>query len=102
MQLNCEELKLESLIKNFYTIPGVPSKAVKPEQLRLEYHKVFIQSTSQGSRCLKKKEERKDTLSQRGTLSCILRHSHNNDYIHNIVHELLTYNAILYNNFISL
>jgi hypothetical protein len=54
MQLGCEKLKLESLIEYFYAIPGVPSEAVKPEQLRLEHHKVFIQSTSQGSRCLKK------------------------------------------------
>lgn len=54
MQLNREELQLESLIEYFYAIPGVPTKAVEPEQLRLDQHKVFIQSTSQGSRCLKK------------------------------------------------
>ena len=55
MQLGCEELKLESLIEYFYAIPGVPSKAFKPTQLiaGLEHCKVFIQSTSQGSRCLK-------------------------------------------------
>lgn len=55
MQLSYEELKLQSLIEYFYAIPGVPSKAVKPEQLNsgLHHHKVFIQSTSQGSRCLK-------------------------------------------------
>ena len=53
MQLNCEELKLESFTEYFYAIPGVPSMAIKPEQLRLEHHKIFIQSTSQGSRCLK-------------------------------------------------
>jgi hypothetical protein len=55
MQLSCEQLiKLKSLIEYFYAIPGAPSKAVKPEQLRLKHHKIFIQSTSQGSRCLKK------------------------------------------------
>ena len=53
MQLNCEELKLESFTEYFYAIPGAPSMAVKPEQLRLEHCKIFIQSTSQGSRCLK-------------------------------------------------
>ena len=57
MQLSCDELKLQSLIEYFYAVPGVPSKAVKPEQLRLEHHKIFIQSTSQGSRCLKKGEK---------------------------------------------
>ena len=53
--ISCEEMKLQSLIEYFYAIPGVPSKAVKPEQLNsgLRHHKVFIQSTSQGSRCLK-------------------------------------------------
>jgi hypothetical protein len=54
MQLSCEELELDSLIEYFYAIPGAPSNAVKPEQLRLKHHKIFIQSTSQGSRCLKK------------------------------------------------
>ena len=57
MQLSREELKLQSLVEYFYAIPGVPSKAVKPEQLRLDHHKIFIQSTSQGSRCLKKGEK---------------------------------------------
>ena len=57
MQLDCEELELQSLIEHFYAIPGVPSMAVKPEQLRLEHHRIFIQSTSQGSRCLKKGEK---------------------------------------------
>ena len=55
MQLDCEELKLQSLIEYFYAIPGVPTMAVKPQQLNsgLRHHKIFIQSTSQGSRCLK-------------------------------------------------
>ena len=55
VQLDREELKLQSLVEYFYAIPGVPSKAVKPEQLNsgLHHHKIFIQSTSQGSRCLK-------------------------------------------------
>ena len=57
MQLSREELKLQSLVEYFYAIPGVPSKAVKPEQLILDHHKIFIQSTSQGSRCLKKGEK---------------------------------------------
>ena len=57
MQLNFEDLKSQSLIEYFYAISGVPSKAVKPEQLRLKGHKIFIQSTSQGSRCLKKGEK---------------------------------------------
>ena len=56
MQLGCEELKLQSLIEYFYAIPGVPAKAMKPDKLnaRLQHCKVFIQSTSQGSRCLRK------------------------------------------------
>ena len=53
LQLSCEELELQSLIEYFYAIPGVPSMAVKPQQLRLKHHRIFIQSTSQGSRCLK-------------------------------------------------
>ena len=53
MQLSCEELKLQSLVEYFYAIPGVPSKAVKPAQLKLDHSKIFIQSTSQGSRCLR-------------------------------------------------
>jgi hypothetical protein len=57
MQLSREELELHPLIEYFYAIPGVPSMAVKPEQLKLEHHKVFIQGTSQGSRCLKKGEK---------------------------------------------
>jgi hypothetical protein len=57
MQLSCEELELQSLIEYFYAIPGVPSMAVKPDQLQLEHRKIFIQSTSQGSRCLKKGEK---------------------------------------------
>ena len=57
MQLSCEELELQSLIEYFYAIPGVPSEAVKPEQLRLKHHKIVIQSTSQGSRCLNKGEK---------------------------------------------
>ena len=48
-------MKLDSLIEHFYAIPGVPSKAVKAEQLNSgSQHKIFIQGTSQGSRCLKK------------------------------------------------
>ena len=51
-------MKLDSLIEYFYAIPGVPwpSKALNPEQLNsgLQHHKIFIQSTSQGSRCLKR------------------------------------------------
>ena len=57
MQLSCKELKLQSLIEYFYAIPGVPSLAVKPEHLRLKGDRFFIQSTSQGSRCLKKGEK---------------------------------------------
>ena len=47
---------MDSLIEYFYAIPGVPSKALNPEQLNsgLQHHKIFIQSTSQGSRCLKR------------------------------------------------
>ena len=55
MQLSYGELELQSFIEYFYAIPGVPSVAVKLEQLRII--KFFIQSTSQGSRCLKKGEK---------------------------------------------
>ena len=48
---------MQSLIEYFYAIPGVPSKAVKPAQMSsgpgLRQTKIFIQSTSQGSRSLK-------------------------------------------------
>lgn len=55
MQLNHGmQLELQPLVEYFYAIPGVPCKAVRPEQLRLDHHKIFVQSTSQGSRCLKK------------------------------------------------
>ena len=56
MQLSHDPEQLESLslVEYFYAIPGVPCKAVKLEQLRLAHHKIFLQSTSQGSRCLKK------------------------------------------------
>jgi hypothetical protein len=57
MQLSHEQVELQSLIENFYAIDGVPAKGIKPEKLRLKHHKIFIQSTSQGSRCLKKGEK---------------------------------------------
>ena len=44
-------MELQSLIQYFYAIGGVPTKEVKLKELR--HSKVFIQSTSQGSRCLK-------------------------------------------------
>ena len=52
MQLSCKDLELESLIEYFYATKQVPSKAVKMKKLK--HRRVFIQSTSQGSRCLKK------------------------------------------------
>jgi hypothetical protein len=57
MQLSREHLELQSLVEYFYAIDGVPTKGVKPEQLRLGHCKIFIQSTSQGSRCLTKGEK---------------------------------------------
>jgi hypothetical protein len=57
MQLSHEQVELQSLIEYFYAIRGVPAKGIKPEKLQLEHHKIFIQSTSQGSRCLKKGEK---------------------------------------------
>lgn len=42
---------LQSGVDTFYKIPGVPGKDVKPE---LDDFRVFIQSTSQGARCLKR------------------------------------------------
>ena len=77
IQCDCEELELESLVEYFYAIPKVPCMAVKPEQLRLEHHRVFIQSTSQGSRCLKK-----------GTKILYLKEVHhciNINYMHTII-----------------
>ena len=66
MQLDCEELRLESLIEYFYTIPGVPSMPVKPAQLNagLQYSKVFIQSTLQGSRYIPQSWNKFSYLSQ--------------------------------------
>jgi hypothetical protein len=55
MQLSREQLELQSLVEYFYAIDGVPAKGVKLKDLR--HVKVFIQSTSQGSRCLKKGEK---------------------------------------------
>ena len=55
MQLNHKQLELQSLVEYFYAIGGVPAKAVKLKDLR--HSKIFIQSTSQGSRCLKKGEK---------------------------------------------
>ena len=50
--------KLQSLVEYyFYATDGVPAKAVKPDKLNeglSKHYKVFFQSTSQGSRCLKK------------------------------------------------
>lgn len=56
MQLTSrKELELQSLVEYFYATDGVPAKAVRPDKLNegLQHCKVFIQSTSQGSRCLK-------------------------------------------------
>ena len=52
MQLSREQVELQSLIQYFYAIDGVPAKEVKLEKLR--HSKIFIQSTSQGSRSLRK------------------------------------------------
>ena len=57
LQLNHKDLELQSRVEYFYAIDGVPTKGVKPEQLRLEHSRIFIQSTSQGSRCLRKGEK---------------------------------------------
>ena len=51
MQLSRKQLELQPLIEYFYAIDGVPAKGVKLDDLR--HMKIFIQSTSQGSRCLK-------------------------------------------------
>lgn len=42
---------IRSDISLFYTLPGTPSEGLKPP--KLEHVRVFIQSTSYGSRCLK-------------------------------------------------
>ena len=56
LQLIRKQLELESLVEYFYAISGVPqSKAVEVDNLH--HMRVFIQSTSQGSRCLKKEEK---------------------------------------------
>ncbi len=55
IQLNREELELQSLVEYFYAIDGVPAKGVKLRDLH--HMKVFIQNTSQGSRCLRKGEK---------------------------------------------
>ena len=52
MQLSHEQLELTSLVEYFYAIDGVPAKAVKLKNLH--HNKIFIESTSQGSRCLTK------------------------------------------------
>lgn len=52
MQLSCEQLELQSLVEYFYAIDGVPANGVKVKDL--SHFKIFIQSTSQGWRCLKK------------------------------------------------
>ena len=53
MQLGYKQVKLQSLVEYFYAIEGAPAKEVKLRD-DLRHVKVFIQSTSQGSRCLKK------------------------------------------------
>jgi hypothetical protein len=55
MQLSREQVELQSLVEYFYAIRGVPAKGVNLKELR--HVKVFIQSTSQGSRCLKKEDK---------------------------------------------
>ena len=52
MQLSCEQVELQSFVEYFYAIDGVPAKGIKLDGLH--HSKVFIQSTSQGSRCLRK------------------------------------------------
>jgi hypothetical protein len=54
-QLSREQVELQCLVEYFYAIDGVPAKGVKLDDLR--HSKIFIQSTSQGSRCLKKGEK---------------------------------------------
>jgi hypothetical protein len=52
-------MQLESRVEYFYAIPSTPRKAVLQRDLRkLRYCMIFIQSTSQGSRYLKKGEKR--------------------------------------------
>ena len=49
---NGEEIKsLETGIMYFYWIPGAPEAGIKPPMF--DTFEVFVQSTSQGSRCLK-------------------------------------------------
>ena len=55
MQLKSKQLELWSLVEYFYAISGVPAKDIKLKDLR--HSRTFIQSTSQGSRCLKKGEK---------------------------------------------
>ena len=52
VQLHHKQLELQSLLEYFYEISEVPSKGVKLDNL--DNRRIFIQSTSQGSRCLKK------------------------------------------------
>ena len=49
---NNQEL-LETNITFFYWIAGTPGTGIKPPNFM--HYKVFVQSTSQGSRCLKSK-----------------------------------------------
>jgi hypothetical protein len=73
LQLSHEQLELQSLVEYFYAIDGVPANGVKFKGLR--HVKVFIQSTSQGSRCLKKGENLLYLEEVNYTLSF-----HNNNY----------------------
>jgi hypothetical protein len=54
MQLSHEQVELQSLVEYFYAIDGVPAKAVELDDLR--HVTIFVQSASQGSKCLKKGE----------------------------------------------
>ena len=55
VQLNDQQVELQSLIEYFYAIEGAPSKEIKRDVLKsLSHTTTFIQCTSQGSRCLKK------------------------------------------------
>ena len=50
------EMELESHVEYFYAISSTPRKGVQQKDLKLSHNKIFIQSTSLGSRCLKKGE----------------------------------------------
>jgi hypothetical protein len=57
MQLKKQEVQLDSRVEYFYAISSIPRKGVQHKDLKLRHNKMFIQSTSQGSRCLKKGEK---------------------------------------------